>query len=312
MVNAPSNGFSPVWREALDELGITPFVGNGLDAQIKEIFGQNDLTPASAAEELRPIVEQVRQTEDALNQANSSLGFFDIEAEELAPGDFEVGFIIPRRAVDNELGELGREFQRLKRILGPFQEIATGTREDVVVRSIGSSDFSAFLDSAPTVALMISAAVERLIAAYANVLAIRESTQRLREAKVPEEALASVKQQADSTMTDEIVQIRDELMEQADDLDDGRRNEVSTDLQHALNALANRIDRGFSIEIRVGEIPAPEFEEEEESADSRELREVADVVKSRQEALKFTNFSGEPILGLEESTGTEDNQGEAA
>ena len=42
-----------------------------------------------------------------------------IGTDDLAPGEVEVGFLIPRTAVENELGHLGREFNLLKRILGP-------------------------------------------------------------------------------------------------------------------------------------------------------------------------------------------------
>nr|VFK24333.1 MAG: hypothetical protein BECKLFY1418C_GA0070996_11743 [Candidatus Kentron sp. LFY] len=40
-----------------------------------------------------------------------------------------------------------------------------------------------------------------------------------------------------------------------------RKNEVSTELRHSLNKMANRIDRGFNIELRV----APPKEELEEN-----------------------------------------------
>ena len=169
---APSNEFSPAWREALDELGIADLVGNGLREQIEEVFMRNEITPSAAVSELDPLVERVQQLQSALENVDNGLSFFGIGADELDPGDIEIGFLIPRDAVKDELEELGKEFIKLQQILGPFLEIATGSREGLRVRSISSSAFGAFLHSYPAAALMIATAVERLIASYKNIMDI--------------------------------------------------------------------------------------------------------------------------------------------
>ena len=113
---ASSNGFSPAWREALDELGIADLVGEQLHERIESVFEGNALTPASAADQLDPIVERVEQLYSALENVRNGFSFLGIGAEELDPGQVEIGFIIPRGAVD-ELEALGMEFVELKKIL---------------------------------------------------------------------------------------------------------------------------------------------------------------------------------------------------
>ncbi len=301
---ASSNGFSPAWREALGELGIADLVGEQLRERIESVFEGNELTPASAVDQLDPIVERVQQLYSALENVRNGLSFLGVGAEELGPGQVEIGFLIPRGAV-GELEALGMEFVELKKILGPFLEISTGHREELCVRSISSSAFGAFLDSAPAVALIVASTVERLIAAYKNVLEIRLAHQKLKESGTSDKALKTVAEDAEAKMGRDIQALVNELLKQAlPEIDKGRKNELRKELTVSLNALANRIDRGYSIEVRAGEIEPPADEEDEKmmSAEERAKREIIEKVLEKQESLKFANVTGQPILTLPEST----------
>ena len=303
---APSNGFSPAWREALDEMGIGDLVGDRLGDRIEEIFDRNAITPSAAADELDPIVDRVQQLFSALQDVRAGLTYLQIGAEELEPGEVEIGFLIPRKAVKEDLELLGKEFIKLQQILGPFVEIQTGSREAVQVRTISSSGFAAFLHSTPAVALMVASTVERLIAAYKNVLDIRVARQTLKEAGASEKTIKSASDDADTAMSKAIAKLVTELMKEAKDLEPGRRNELRIELRVSLNGLANRIDQGYSIDVRVGELPPPPDEHEEdaepEDKEQRENRKIVEQIQAKQESLTFTNLTGEPILSLTEST----------
>src|ERR1039458_3215649 len=80
LLRAPSNEFSPAWREALDELGIADLVGDGLREQIEEVFTRNEITPSAAVSELDPLVERVQQLYSALENVDNGLSFFGIGA----------------------------------------------------------------------------------------------------------------------------------------------------------------------------------------------------------------------------------------
>jgi hypothetical protein len=152
LAGAPSNTFSAAWHQTLEELGIADLLGEKLRQRIEEIFLRNEITQAAAADELEVIAQEVQNLDANLNQLIAAYASFGIGAEELAPGEFEIGFLIPRDAVDDELGQLGREFVELKKeILGPIQELATGTRSDLTVSVISSSDFQVFLEAVPDV-----------------------------------------------------------------------------------------------------------------------------------------------------------------
>lgn len=299
---APSNGFSPAWREALTELGIADLLGESLLERVEEIFQRNEITLNTAADELQPYAERLAGLNEALERISGGFDYFQIGAEELAAGEFEVGFLIPREAVDADIGELGDEFVKIKRILGPFLELSTGTRPEIRVRSLSSSEFQVFLDSLPATALLLATTIERIISAYEKVMNIRLARQQLADAGASESTLRSVTEEADTKMAAEIEEFVEELLEQADSLETGRANELRKELKDSLNSLANRIDRGYSLEVRAGELPQPEEEPEGATADTQtELRETVAAVRAAQERIKFAELSGKPILELPEA-----------
>lgn len=303
---APSNGFSPAWHEALDEMGIADLVGERFRETIEAIFERNEITPSAAADELDPIVARITLLQGALENVRGAFEFLDIGGEDLEPGEVEIGFVIPREAVKEDLELLGKEFIKLQQILGPFAEIATGSREAVRVRTISSSSFAAFLESAPATAAIVATAVERLIAAYKNVLDIRLSRQKLKEAGASDKTLKSATTDAEAAMGKAIGKLVTELLTEAKDAEPSRRNELRVELKVSLNGLANRIDKGYSVDVRVGELPPPPDEDDPEakpeSKEQQERRKIVEQVQAKQESLRFTNLTGEPILSLPEST----------
>ena len=144
-----------------------------------------------------------------------------------------------------DLDELGREFVKLNRILGPFLELSTGTREPIRIRSIASSAFEAFLHSAPATALILATAIERLISSYEKVMNIRLAHQKLKEAGASQKTLDSAEADAEATMGRDIKVIVEELLAEAPELEQGRANELRTELEQSLNALANRMTAGI-------------------------------------------------------------------
>jgi hypothetical protein len=169
----------------------------------------------------------VKQRFDALLQglsaASLGLEFFEIGAEELNAGEFEIGFLIPRSVVRDGLESLGKEFVQLKRLLGPFTELVGEGRPDIRVRSLASSEFQVFLDSTQGVALVVATAIERVLAAYERILTIRQKRKELAdEGGVPDEVLEPLSMHASQVMEDEIELIVDEIVVSAKQADQGR------------------------------------------------------------------------------------------
>ena len=168
------NDFSPLWHQVLAELGLSDLLGERLSMRIAEIFEHNKITPATAHERIKEIQASLKSKSAAIDQVVTSFNALGLESETLDAGECEVGVLIPRAFVDNKLPDLGKELEELQDIFSVFEEITTGSRPGLTVKSISSSDFGIFLNMAPEVAACTAIAVERILAMYKNYLEIKK------------------------------------------------------------------------------------------------------------------------------------------
>jgi hypothetical protein len=299
---AASNRFPAVWRQNLDALGATDMLGVRLLDRIEEVFARNEITLAAAAQSLAEILEELQKFDTMLDQLLAGLGYFDIGSEELQPGEFEVGFLIPRGLVHNELAGLGNELVELKKALRPILELATGTVPDLKVRTISSSDFQVFIEAIPNVAAILSQVVDALFASYQKIIFMRENIQAMRDKGLPEENAAGVLEYATGIMDVDIEALSGQLIEAygANLLQDGRENEVKLSVQHSLEWMAGRIDQG--VVISIASYAKPEADEADEDAElpegvTEETERVREAVEERQPRMLAMDMVGEPILG---------------
>ena len=301
---AESNAFPPTWEQALEELGVQGLIGQPLADAVREVFERNQITPSVAHEEIEALTTRLEALASALDQLLDGLSHLRVGSEDLDPGEAEVGILIPRAVVSNELSQLGDEFVELQKLLGPFFEIVTGSRPAVEVRAISSTDFGVFLEIAPEVAAFLAITVERVVALYKSLLEIRTLRQGLRDQGVPDASLTGVDEHANEHMTTGIAAAVDELVEERTGIESGRRNELKTELRLALQAIANRIDKGYNIDVRAEDPEASDEEDDSTSVDdlAQAFRTIANVAPG----LRFINRSGQPILSLPEAAPSDD------
>ncbi|HUP70652.1 MAG TPA: hypothetical protein VM142_12685 [Acidimicrobiales bacterium] len=121
---APSNDFPPIWQQAVKEFGIDDLLGQQLASVVREVFSRNQITLAVAQQEIEALTTRLEALAAGVEQLLGGLSFFGVGAEVLEAGEVEVGVLIPRPAVDNELGRLGAELIDLQKLFGPFLELA--------------------------------------------------------------------------------------------------------------------------------------------------------------------------------------------
>lgn len=310
LTTAPSNGWPSSDRQLVDELGLSDLLGEALLNRIEAVLSKNDMTPAVAANEITPIVEALRTDQAHLIALTDALSHFEIGADEPPDDAAEIVLTIPREAVDEDLRELGKEFTELARILRPFQELTTGSRGAIPVESISSSAFGLELLAIPAFAYGVARAVNEILTVYKNVLDIRNARQQLKDSGVPDEALAGVDNFANDAIGDRNETLAQELVEElpvASNLDESRRNELTIELRLSLNALANRIDRGYDIDVRAPEPPPVDADDEHENggglpAEELESQEFQRQIRELSRHLRSDRPSGASILSLPEQT----------
>lgn len=261
---APSNRFSPAWRQILKETGVEALLGSSLADRLRAVFVRHQITPAIALDEIREIHREVDEFKSAIEQVTHAFAALHISAQDLEPGQCEIGFLIPRAAVDNRLDEFAKELAELNFMLTTFSELVTTKRDSFDIRSVSSTDLAVYLAVMPQVAACMAVAVERLIYTYKSLLEIRKLKAGLEEKGVPDKKLEGIEEHAATVMKEGIEEIIDEIFEHYCTVKGERKNELKNALRFTLNKLANRIDRGYNIEIRVKPLGPSEEEKEPE------------------------------------------------
>ena len=121
---------------------------------------------------------------------------------------------------------------------------------------------------------------------------------------VTEKDLAGIESHAETYMKKGLKPVVKELI---DDYwkgnDKPRENELKKNLESSLNEIANRLDRGFHIEVRVEPLVEGQEDEEQEDAAGDPARDHIATILRAQPGLQFFRVEGDPILQLPEATG---------
>jgi hypothetical protein len=296
--NTNTDKFSPAWRQLLSEIGGVDLFGETLKNTVKKIFEENQLTPAVALKELEGLKERLEDFQKSLDKILGAFKVFKIGDEKLEPGECEIGMLIPRAAVNNQLVEFTKELDELSFVINTFSEVATGKTDDLRIKTISSTDLSVYLMAAVPFAACLSHAIERIVALYQRLLEIRKLRGELAKQGVPEKQASGIEEYANNIMKDGIEELSVEMMKTFyHGKDIGRKNELTTQTRFSLNCIANRIDRGYNIEVRVESL-------KEVAQDDNAAKETAEKIQAIQAASKnmqFMKLEGNPILQLPEN-----------
>lgn len=288
--------FQPTEMERISELvGGEDYLEN-IAETISQWMAENAATPAVAQERVGTLVQDRNAFVTNAEQLSESLKAVGIEAEELQPGEAEIGFLLPRELFMNEFDKLIKELHVVNRIIRAFSEVATGSAEKVEVRQISTTDPIFSLGMCAATIIAIGRAVTWALDTWKKVEEIRQI--RAQTAQV--EALKGSK--FDDLLNESITKtIETEVEKKVTELvdgskaDDGRKNEQKIDLRWALESILARVERGMSVEIRLLPPPIKEAEDgeepEKEPPEYQTLREVAN-------ALVFPSMTGDPVLDL--------------
>jgi hypothetical protein len=297
---SPTNSFSPTWKQVLAEIGASELVGIELDERIAEIFSRNQITASVALQELQALEGQLQSLVTALDQLLGAYRQLEIGAEELEPGECEVGVLIPRSFVSNRLEKFSDELEKLDKIFGVFSELAEGSRPGFTIRTISSSDLSIFLEAAPATCACIAVAVERIVALYKSLLEIRKLRSELAQHGVSVAELKGIQTHADGVMEKGIEEFAKKMIDEREPkLNKERSHELFLELKLSLKKIAKRIDFGFNFEVRMAPMEADETAPEPDPAAIKAAEHYAKIQEATS-TLQFLRLDGDPILKLSE------------
>lgn len=296
--NSRYNSYTPMFKETIKEVSNNSLFGIELKNRIELIFSSNVITPAKALEDISQLEKELTNFQTGISNTLAGLKILNVSKEELKPGECEFGYSIPREFIENKLVELRDEISELTFILNFVTEAVTGQTEEYKVKTISSSNFLLYIVIGLQVADALSKATERILNHYKQILEIKNLRNQLAENGVPNEATKEIENHANGIMKSEIKKIANEIITEKYIGDIGRKNEVENGLVIALNKLANRLDNGFNVEIRVEPLPKPKDAE----ANDKYILEnnlIQSIQKSANN-IDYIEAKGKAILQLPE------------
>jgi hypothetical protein len=114
---------------------------------------------------------------------------------------------------------------------------------------------------------------------------------------VPDDETAGIENYANQLMGDGIDKVSLEIVEQFyKGKDKARKNELTNSVRISLNKLANRIDQGFNLEVRVEPMP----KDVSGRAENATLQKAITLIQLATTNMQFLKLEGKPILSLPE------------
>ena len=301
--SAASNSFSPGTRVELAELqtGRTPvalLVGVGLAERLDQILA-GSYTSVQALDKLRTIAEETAVFKSAVENTANGLKGLGVSGEELQPGVSVVGMTIPRSAVAAGLLSLETQVKFFGQFLLELSETVEGKAEDPKVYSLQSSDFGIDLNTSINLAGVFSLIVKGTKKALDGLRKYRALRKQAEDIGVKPELADQLGKEGSSGMEHSIIEIQLEVIQKHCVVEnEGRRNELSNALKLRINGLANRMDQGFSFEVRTNLPPdAP-----------KEQRVMAEHVAALT-SISFGPVDGPRLLSLPEVEDEDEGEG---
>lgn len=284
--------FSPSDYHRIFELSNEGFSFTLVD-EIADSIAQNVMSPSVVNTFVQNLYGKRNEVFSRLNELRASLDYFHFGYIEPENGLAELGFQIPRELFENNLPGFIKELRDLELIIKFFSEAELGKYEPAEVGSISTTDPQIFLAMAQPVASSIALAVSWAVATWLGVEQIRKlraETARLKsftEAEVENIFGTKIKQEIKAAVDLKVAEILANSK-----VSESKRTELGVHLTKALEALLAKIERGMTIELRIG--PASAKDETKGDADSRQ--ELLNI----QANLVFPEASDNPILSIPE------------
>lgn len=257
---AKSNELSPgvladLETLVIDGVSVAHLVGRGLDGDLEDTFKEGFLSVATL-DRVKQIDARLKKLTTALQQATEALNNMGLKAEDLTAGTSVIGMGIPPDAVNGLFG-FEREVHFFAFLISDITEIATGQHQDSQLYSLHSSIFGIDVMTALEVAGKFAAA----IAGIKSILELLEKYRDLkaRAEEIGEEGMAAqLTAKSTQRVEEHIEELTVELFQDCKVDNEGRVNELKNAVRLRLNGVVNRIEKGYTFDVRTALPPQPD------------------------------------------------------
>lgn len=290
---AASNNLSPgvqadIATLNVDGTSVAHLIGSGLAEQLAETFQEGYLS-VQTLDRLRKIESNLKKLATAAQHANEALSNLGVPGEDLSPGTSVVGMGIPPEQIDG-LFAFEDEVHFFAYLMRDLTEVATGEHRDSQVYSLHSSVFGIDVMAALEVAALLATAVQGIKTVLDLLKDYRDLKQKAEHLAVDPEVVDRLTEKGTQRVEQRLEELTVELFQSCKVSDQGRVNELKTAVRLRLNGVVNRIEKGFTFDVRTA-LPA-----DAGAAAQADAAKVAAFTSLRFEPITT------PLLSLPEAT----------
>lgn len=197
---------------------------------------------------------EVRETLPIIHGFLQFAARFHINSYEIPEGRIGVDLRLPRSAFNNELASFSNALTRFDRFFQAIIELTTGTREDVTIVYLSSTDPVTAVAFVAATVVGVFKIYKSLLEVTEKELTIKKAIRDLKNSEIPEESKPQLtdehrKKMVQSLVGSAVEQVVAEV--KSDSLDEGRVNELKTELKSSSVVVIGEVAAGARLSITI-------------------------------------------------------------
>ena len=297
-------------QNILQDIGIAQYYGDTLMNQVDGIFDADGmlstgLTLITALPQLQILHKHVDDNFKNFNRMVYSFKHFDIDLNDLNPGECEIIITIPAACFGKKLDKFGDELRQLSlAIFPPFIEINGQSPDRFSIRSISSSEPTMYLLAAAKVAFSIMGAVALAQQIYLNRLKIKSEKEKLKSISISPPTLQNAQKEIEKSGETKEEKLISDFIANARKKSNAKYARTTEELDNqvavSIRRLVERLSCGLSINIRGiphNIIDDPESDPMHQLGQKEENKLIEEINKN-QDNSRFYDQGGVPLPSL--------------
>jgi hypothetical protein len=267
-----TNQYAPTYREIIQQLGATRYIGEGGKAALSQVLGGSPLTLVS---NLQEYVTTFNELVPRLRKLTESLSEINIKPYESKL--YEIGYVVP--ADLNDLSYISKRLTYYSKFISLASDIAGEEDSSVHLSRVSNGSLEFFVLGTIGVAKVVDKVLGRVVELYKELQTIKQISANIdninaNTLKTKTEAL-EVMLKMEKEISDKFV---DETVKQVMTNYKGKKDlkgEIKGQLGVTIKTLLNDIQNGIKVEVT-----PPEFQETENSQSEDNISEVHTSIAS--------------------------------
>lgn len=276
---------TPAQAASIAAAGGAEFFDPSIADKVKASVATNAMTPSVARDFVQDLADRRAGYLTTIKQTLTGLDNLGVTNQESISGAANLSFVIPRDLFDNELSSFAKELKFISQLIRNFAEAVTGEPQPVTLAALSSSTPTVAVTTSPQVTEAVATAVSKFLEAWEKAEKIRRIRQELFDMGLRKQTFDDLTTQITTTV-DEVVEESIQATLSGYNHDPVRKHQLETALSQDTRRLFGQIERGLSIQFRVGPHP------DSDAADKAAL----DAVDRMSHTMRFPQAAGEPML----------------